>query len=203
LTFGLLVAWAVHAAQARVLTAFPRIARAFRVGAYLSGVFSLVLILSVLIQAFHLPVPGLGDLIRAGGPYVLQEHLLITGTWAVLGLLALKRHLPDPLVPTQPPTGATAAVPAAAEPDFEALFRAHGLSGREAAIASLVATGAGNKEIAVRLGISYHTVKNHVASIFRKTGVGNRFELVRFVAAGKGGASGMVADAAGASCPPV
>jgi DNA-binding CsgD family transcriptional regulator len=41
-----------------------------------------------------------------------------------------------------------------------------------------MARGSPNKEIAARLGISEHTVKFHVGSIFAKLGVSSRTEAV-------------------------
>jgi NarL family two-component system response regulator LiaR len=48
------------------------------------------------------------------------------------------------------------------------------LTAREEEILRLLATGDANREIARRLGISEQTVKNHVASIFRKLQVNDR-----------------------------
>ena len=42
----------------------------------------------------------------------------------------------------------------------------------------LLAEGLANKQIAGRLGISEHTVKFHVASVFEKLGAGTRAEAV-------------------------
>jgi DNA-binding CsgD family transcriptional regulator len=42
----------------------------------------------------------------------------------------------------------------------------------------MLAEGLGNKTIAVRLGISTHTAKFHVASILAKLGAGSRTEAV-------------------------
>ncbi|MEO6445370.1 MAG: response regulator transcription factor [Gemmatimonadaceae bacterium] len=52
------------------------------------------------------------------------------------------------------------------------------LSPREGEILSLLADGLGNKIVAARLGISEHTVKTHVASIFHKLGADTRAEAV-------------------------
>jgi RNA polymerase sigma factor (sigma-70 family) len=49
-----------------------------------------------------------------------------------------------------------------------------GLTAREEETLQLLATGDSNREIARRLGISEQTVKNHVASIFRKLRVNDR-----------------------------
>jgi len=55
------------------------------------------------------------------------------------------------------------------------------LSKRESAICALVVTGLPDKKVAERLGISYWTVRSHMASIFRKCGVVNRVELVNLL----------------------
>ena len=52
------------------------------------------------------------------------------------------------------------------------------LSPREREILTLLADGLGNKIVAARLGISEHTVKTHVASIFQKLGADTRAEAV-------------------------
>ena len=53
------------------------------------------------------------------------------------------------------------------------------LTGREMEILQLLALGLTNKQIAVRLGISAHTVKFHVSSIFGKMSTTNRTETVK------------------------
>ncbi|HVB98582.1 MAG TPA: response regulator transcription factor [Candidatus Dormibacteraeota bacterium] len=55
----------------------------------------------------------------------------------------------------------------------------HDLTQRESQLISLVAQGLTNKEIASRLNLSEHTVKNHVHSILRKTGVRTRVGLAQ------------------------
>jgi len=52
------------------------------------------------------------------------------------------------------------------------------LTSRESEVLSLLAEGAGNKEVAVRLHISEHTVKFHVSSILAKLGATTRTEAV-------------------------
>ena len=54
------------------------------------------------------------------------------------------------------------------------------LSGREAQILRLVARGLSNREIGAELYISEHTAANHVRSILRKTGCGNRTEAASY-----------------------
>lgn len=53
------------------------------------------------------------------------------------------------------------------------------LSEREIEVLGLLALGGANKQIAAQLGISEHTVKFHVSSIFTKLNVTNRAEAVR------------------------
>jgi DNA-binding NarL/FixJ family response regulator len=53
------------------------------------------------------------------------------------------------------------------------------LTERESEVLGLLAKGLANKQIAVSLGISEHTVKFHVSSIYAKLNVTNRTEAVR------------------------
>jgi DNA-binding NarL/FixJ family response regulator len=53
-------------------------------------------------------------------------------------------------------------------------YTAQELTPREREVLQLVAMGAANKRIALELGMSEHTVKFHLASVFRKLGVTNR-----------------------------
>ena len=56
----------------------------------------------------------------------------------------------------------------------------HGpLTDRESEVLGLLSKGLANKQIAVTLGISEHTVKFHVSSIYNKLNVTNRTEAVR------------------------
>jgi non-specific serine/threonine protein kinase len=62
--------------------------------------------------------------------------------------------------------------PDAAEPD-----PGSGLTGRERAIADLVASGMSNREIAEQLVISKRTVDSHAEHIFAKLGITSRVQL--------------------------
>jgi DNA-binding NarL/FixJ family response regulator len=53
------------------------------------------------------------------------------------------------------------------------------LTERESEVLGLLSKGLANKQIAVSLGISEHTVKFHVSSIYQKLNVTNRTEAVR------------------------
>ncbi len=63
------------------------------------------------------------------------------------------------------------------DPDRQALVEA--LTARETEVLQLLAQGLANKQIAVALGISEHTVKFHVSAIYAKLGAANRTEAVR------------------------
>ena len=53
------------------------------------------------------------------------------------------------------------------------------LSDREREVLDLIASGATNREIAGRLYLSPHTVKEHTSSLYRKLAVRNRAEAVQ------------------------
>ncbi|MNO65528.1 Transcriptional regulatory protein DegU [compost metagenome] len=54
------------------------------------------------------------------------------------------------------------------------------LTAREKEILSCVSSGSKNKEIALSLGISEHTVKNHLKNILQKLQLQNRTQLTRY-----------------------
>lgn len=54
------------------------------------------------------------------------------------------------------------------------------LSKREYEILTWVAKGLTNKEISVQLGISEHTVKNHLKNLFQKLHLNNRVQLAKY-----------------------
>jgi DNA-binding NarL/FixJ family response regulator len=53
------------------------------------------------------------------------------------------------------------------------------LSPREREVLELIGDGATNREIAKRLYLSHHTVKDHTTALYRKLGVRNRAEAAR------------------------
>jgi DNA-binding NarL/FixJ family response regulator len=55
------------------------------------------------------------------------------------------------------------------------------LASRETEVANLVAIGLPNKEIALRLGITEHTVSNYLFRIYNKLGICSRVELVLYI----------------------
>lgn len=54
------------------------------------------------------------------------------------------------------------------------------LTPRECEVAQAVSDGLSNLEVAQRLGISIHTVKNYIFNVFEKIGVSNRAELILY-----------------------
>jgi DNA-binding CsgD family transcriptional regulator len=60
----------------------------------------------------------------------------------------------------------------------EALAKRFGLTAREGRVASLIARGMTNREIAEELGVSVETIRSHVARIFDKADVNSRSALV-------------------------
>jgi DNA-binding NarL/FixJ family response regulator len=56
------------------------------------------------------------------------------------------------------------------------------LTARESEVLELLADGYANKQMALALGISEHTIKFHIASIYNKLNVTNRAEAVRAAA---------------------
>lgn len=58
--------------------------------------------------------------------------------------------------------------------DLHAIKQSVNLTPREKEVLSLVADGAGNREIAKQIGISEHTVKLHLHNVFAKLEVSNR-----------------------------
>jgi DNA-binding NarL/FixJ family response regulator len=108
-----------------------------------------------------------------GWAYLLKEAdgVEIAGAVraAAAGLIVLDRSLAPLLAAVPVTSGAqTAAAPVSEE----------ALTAREREVLQFMAEGLPNKQIAVRLGISQHTVKFHVASILAKLGATSRTEAV-------------------------
>jgi len=64
---------------------------------------------------------------------------------------------------------------------IDQVARKYGFSEREKEIMALIIEGKSNKEIEERLSISFHTVKNHIYNIFKKSGVNSRSQLINFI----------------------
>lgn len=88
------------------------------------------------------------------------------------GLIVGAPSLLEPFIIRQPEleiSGGTGATDATLEP----------LTERETQVLGLLAQGLANKQVALALGISEHTVKFHISSIYSKLGAASRTEAVR------------------------
>ena len=95
------------------------------------------------------------------------EEIVSAVIAAAAGLVVLHPDAIDSLLPVLP--SATRSLPT---PPIQAL------TPREIEVLGMLAEGLGNKTIARRLGISEHTVKFHVSSIFTKLNASSRTEAV-------------------------
>jgi len=104
------------------------------------------------------------------GEIAVARVLSRSGTWVVLHGVSLV-------------SGDSRRVAVIVEPAHPArisplLMSAYGLSGREQDVTRLVLQGNSTAEIAERLVVSAHTVQQHLKSVFEKTGVRSRRDLV-------------------------
>jgi DNA-binding CsgD family transcriptional regulator len=75
-------------------------------------------------------------------------------------------------------TAAVIIEPAPAGEIAPLLMAAYGLTPRERAVTGLVCSGLSTREVAARLHLAEHTVQDHLKSVFTRTGVRSRRELV-------------------------
>ena len=59
------------------------------------------------------------------------------------------------------------------------------LTPRERQLLAIILDGARNREIADRLGLKEQTVKNQLATLYRKTGASSRLELAMLAVSGR------------------
>ena len=109
------------------------------------------------------------EMLRGGARAVLPRdadpaEIAVAIRGAAAGLIVLHPEVVGSLLPAAP-----RARPGAA---------GQALTPREVEVLRMLAEGLGNKEIAARLGISDHTVKFHVTSIFTKLNASSRTEAV-------------------------
>lgn len=113
------------------------------------------------------------EVLRAGASAVLPrdarpEEITAAVDAAAAGLVVLPAALAVEL--------ARSAEPVPSDPPLPVADR--GLTPREREVLELLARGMANKGVARVLGISEHTVKAHVASVFEKLGASTRAEAV-------------------------
>src|SRR5919202_3832846 len=112
------------------------------------------------------------DALRLGVRAILPRNAAIDEIIAAVvaagvGLVVLHPDLMEDLLPpNEPPTSTLPTSPMQA------------LTPREIEVLRMLALGLGNKTIAKQLGISEHTVKFHVSSIFTKLNASSRTEAV-------------------------
>jgi DNA-binding CsgD family transcriptional regulator len=141
------------------------------------------------------PARDLLDAIRSDGPVYAEDDLPA----AVYGLAAFARRGQGGNVITVPSAagwvtlhaslpgdaadGRVAIVlePASGRQSATLRLEAHGATAREREVATLLARGMANADIAAELVVSPHTVEDHVKSLFEKLGVSSRQELVAHV----------------------
>ena len=116
--------------------------------------------------------PWMAEALRSGVRAVLPreaapEEIVAAVEAAVAGLVVLHPDAVEALLPAAP--ASSRSMPASPHPP---------LSSREVEVLGMLAEGLGNKQIAWRLGISEHTVKFHLSSIFTKLDVSSRTEAV-------------------------
>jgi DNA-binding NarL/FixJ family response regulator len=107
------------------------------------------------------------ELIAAGAHGVLNPNADAETIAAALAALAVNLIVMDARMPLVASSGAASPVP-----PLEIL------TGRELEVLRLVAEGLPNKQIALRLNISEHTIKFHINAIMGKLGVQSRTEAV-------------------------
>ncbi|MCM3905495.1 MAG: response regulator transcription factor, partial [Pyrinomonadaceae bacterium] len=112
------------------------------------------------------------DALRSGVRAILpreatSEEIVAAIQASVVGLVVLH---PDALHSVLSP------IPPGDQPGLESSDQI--LTPREIEVLRMIAEGLGNKEIAFKLGISDHTVKFHISSIFTKLGASSRTEAV-------------------------
>jgi len=112
------------------------------------------------------------EALRAGGRGVLPreaagDEIVAAVVAAAAGLVALSPEFVGALLP--PLSSASRALPPTP---------IQALTPREVEVLGMLAEGLGNKTVARRLGISEHTVKFHVGSIFSKLNASSRTEAV-------------------------
>ena len=115
----------------------------------------------------------LPELLRSGVKAILPrsasaEEILQAVEAVATGLLVLHSDAIEALLTLLPTS----------ERVMEATTPLQALTSREIEVLGMLAEGLGNKAIAKRLGISEHTVKFHVSSIFSKLNASSRTEAV-------------------------
>jgi len=138
----------------------PRLRAVIRSFLIYLGVFTLLAMVQLVIQ----DLPGTPPLFR---DHPLEEMVYYLG-FVIMALVFLARYFAEP----------TAGEALSLPEDFVSRF---GISQRERDIIEMMSQGLSNSAIADKLYISTVTVKNHVYHIYRKTGAGNKVQLLNMI----------------------
>ncbi len=180
--YGSMILWAIHGFQTQVFKANPLIHKTTRIVLIFTSLFLVLIAYQEAVHIFTPKLPRILEILACRDDLrAFSAHWLLCGVWGLAGIIVLLRSSPSQNASAVPGFGAAdpATPPLPNAESIRAIFSSRGLSDRESQVALHVINGCANKEIAQLMDISYNTVKNHVANIFKKLGAGNRFELIR------------------------
>jgi DNA-binding NarL/FixJ family response regulator len=121
--------------------------------------------------------PSASILILSDDPINVREMTRSQSAWGILPLDASAEELLAAIHALS--QGLIVGEPSLLFASEEELLASSPLTDRETEVLNLLSKGLANKQIAIALGISEHTVKFHVSSIYTKLNVTNRTEAVR------------------------
>ena len=120
--------------------------------------------------------PSASILILSDDPINVREMTRSQSAWGILPLDASAEELLAAIHALS--QGLIVGEPSLLFASEEELLASSPLTDRETEVLNLLSKGLANKQIAIALGISEHTVKFHVSSIYTKLNVTNRTEAV-------------------------
>jgi DNA-binding CsgD family transcriptional regulator len=138
----------------------PRLRLVIRSFLIYLGVFAVLAVAQLVVQDIPYTPPFVRD-------HPLEELLYYLGL-VILALFFLARYFSEPTL------GEALSLP-------EDFIQRFGISNRERDIIEMMGRGFSNSAIAEKLYISTTTVKNHVYHIYRKTGAGNKVQLLNMI----------------------
>jgi DNA-binding NarL/FixJ family response regulator len=128
---------------------------------------------------FKWDAPGVALLLLSDDPPPLQSLRRAGAAWGSLPLESSREELIAAINALAEGLVVGSARSFQARPAAAADPGTQPLSEREMEVLGLLAQGLANKQIAAALGITEHTIKFHVSSIYSKMNVTNRAEAVR------------------------
>jgi DNA-binding CsgD family transcriptional regulator/nitroreductase len=173
---GYIAAGIIAAATAVEQMSKPK--QALILGDYLDGVQSPMLL--TIAKYVHAVADGDIKELREVAEELVEQGLIVIAVRAMVRIAVLERNSGDAERAAESADNAwslTAALNARCPALFAPLTDLIDLSLREREIAMLATEGMATPEIANELDLSVRTVENHISSIYRKVGVGNRKRL--------------------------